>query len=527
MTTADTPPERRQSPSPSRRRPERSSAFAGRIGDRRIPAVVGDRARALGQHARRLPPRPDRVLGVARRPRHVARHRRHRRPGRVRGHPPSVGRGGVERRPPAGGGAHAPPLPRHPRRGARRRPHRRSRGRQGPGRTAQTAVGGRGHVAARRRRSATDPLGLRDRAMLELLYATGARISEVCGLSMGDIDFDQRLVRLFGKGSKERIVPYGRAAGAALEEWFSPRGSGPARPRAVAAAQRRRGRVPQRPGAATVAPVGVDDRQAIRPPGRHPGRAVAARPAPLLRHPPSRPRRRPAGRAGDARPRVDLDDPGVHEGQPGATLGGVPPRPPAGEGVVTRPPAPPLRRLAVPPAARPGRRDLGRRPATGRRAGAVGTDGRRRPAPFDRRRPPLRRPAPGRHPGRGGRGAAARLRQARVRPGDVRPGTGDGRRPPHRPLPRATTITRPSGPGWPGPPGPTRSPWPSSRVAAPPPPTSAPPTTSELAALMLPVTTSRRWNDSEPGSGARRLAVCERRRARRRSGRAAARPATG
>ena len=71
---------------------------------------------------------------------------------------------------------------------------------------------------------ATDPLGLRDRAMLELLYATGARISEVCGLSMGDIDFDQRLVRLFGKGSKERIVPYGRAAGAALEEWFSPRG---------------------------------------------------------------------------------------------------------------------------------------------------------------------------------------------------------------------------------------------------------------------------------------------------------------
>jgi integrase/recombinase XerD len=71
---------------------------------------------------------------------------------------------------------------------------------------------------------ATDPLGVRDRALLELLYATGARISEVCGLSMGDIDFDQRLVRLFGKGSKERIVPYGRAAGAALDEWFSPRG---------------------------------------------------------------------------------------------------------------------------------------------------------------------------------------------------------------------------------------------------------------------------------------------------------------
>jgi len=70
----------------------------------------------------------------------------------------------------------------------------------------------------------TDPVGVRDRALLELLYATGARISEVCGLSMGDIDFDQRLVRLFGKGSKERIVPFGRVAASALDEWFSPRG---------------------------------------------------------------------------------------------------------------------------------------------------------------------------------------------------------------------------------------------------------------------------------------------------------------
>jgi integrase/recombinase XerD len=69
-----------------------------------------------------------------------------------------------------------------------------------------------------------DPVAVRDRALLELLYATGARISEACGLSMGDIDFDTRLVRLFGKGSKERIVPFGRAAGAALDEWFSPRG---------------------------------------------------------------------------------------------------------------------------------------------------------------------------------------------------------------------------------------------------------------------------------------------------------------
>jgi integrase/recombinase XerD len=68
------------------------------------------------------------------------------------------------------------------------------------------------------------PLERRDRALLELLYATGARISEVVGLKVGDIDFDESLVRLFGKGSKERIVPYGTAAAAALEDWFSPSG---------------------------------------------------------------------------------------------------------------------------------------------------------------------------------------------------------------------------------------------------------------------------------------------------------------
>lgn len=68
------------------------------------------------------------------------------------------------------------------------------------------------------------PLQRRDRALLELLYATGARISEAVGLSIGDLDVDGGLVRLFGKGSKERIVPFGRAAAAALEDWFAPGG---------------------------------------------------------------------------------------------------------------------------------------------------------------------------------------------------------------------------------------------------------------------------------------------------------------
>jgi integrase/recombinase XerD len=69
-----------------------------------------------------------------------------------------------------------------------------------------------------------DPVGLRDRALLEFLYATGARISEACGLSLGDFDSEEQLVRLLGKGSKERVVPYGRHAAAALAAWLGPSG---------------------------------------------------------------------------------------------------------------------------------------------------------------------------------------------------------------------------------------------------------------------------------------------------------------
>ena len=69
-----------------------------------------------------------------------------------------------------------------------------------------------------------EPIDHRDRALLELLYATGARISEAVGLSIGDLDLDGRLVRLYGKGSKERIVPFGSSAAGALDDWFSARG---------------------------------------------------------------------------------------------------------------------------------------------------------------------------------------------------------------------------------------------------------------------------------------------------------------
>ena len=66
---------------------------------------------------------------------------------------------------------------------------------------------------------ADDPLALRDRALLEFAYATGARVSELVGIGLADVLYDEGLARLFGKGSKERLVPVGRRALGAVALW--------------------------------------------------------------------------------------------------------------------------------------------------------------------------------------------------------------------------------------------------------------------------------------------------------------------
>ncbi|MGH8075936.1 MAG: tyrosine-type recombinase/integrase, partial [Lysobacter sp.] len=89
------------------------------------------------------------------------------------------------------------------------------------------------------------PLGLRDRALLELFYSSGLRLSELCGLHWRDLALDDGLVTVLGKGSKQRSIPLGSHARKALAEWrastgagtnapvFPGRSGGPITPRAV------------------------------------------------------------------------------------------------------------------------------------------------------------------------------------------------------------------------------------------------------------------------------------------------------
>ncbi|MFD1540182.1 tyrosine recombinase XerC [Nonomuraea guangzhouensis] len=67
--------------------------------------------------------------------------------------------------------------------------------------------------------SAGEPKELRDQAILELLYATGVRVSELCALDVDDVDRDRHVIRVLGKGRKERSVPFGLPALRALDKW--------------------------------------------------------------------------------------------------------------------------------------------------------------------------------------------------------------------------------------------------------------------------------------------------------------------
>lgn len=67
----------------------------------------------------------------------------------------------------------------------------------------------------------SEPRGLRDRAMLELLYATGLRVSELCGLELAAVERRMGVLKVIGKGNKQRVVPFGEPAGAALDRYLA------------------------------------------------------------------------------------------------------------------------------------------------------------------------------------------------------------------------------------------------------------------------------------------------------------------
>ena len=152
--------------------------------------------------------------------------------------------------------------------------------------------------------------GKRDRAILELLYATGVRVSELVQLNLRDIDFSNKLLRVFGKRRKERIVPFGEPAAKALQDYLSVREqflmNAPATKRdAQPLILNYQG---TQNDDALSRPVDRKVHQTVRRHSRH----QPARAASFICDAPARQRRRPAGHPGPARPRPAFDNAGLH-----------------------------------------------------------------------------------------------------------------------------------------------------------------------------------------------------------------------
>ena len=171
---------------------------------------------------------------------------------------------------------------------------------------------------------------IRDRALLELLYAAGLRISEALGLDREDLSLDGGFVRVIGKGDRERLVPVGEVA----LDWLRPLARRrPRRPGSRSSTSRRCAAV--RCSSATAAAGSRASRpgrssSAAAAERRPAGARHAAHPPPLVRDPSARGRRRPAGRPGVARTCEYLHDPAVHPSHGRADPRGLRPGPPAG-----------------------------------------------------------------------------------------------------------------------------------------------------------------------------------------------------
>jgi len=125
-----------------------------------------------------------------------------------------------------------------------------------------------------------DPVGLRDRAILELLYATGIRVGELCGLRLGDVDLAADTVLVLGKGAKERVVPFGEPARAALLDYLV-KGRAAMSPAAVRSTRVRQaldGPAPDGPAASAADEPAPDGPAASAPDGPAASAATRSRP---------------------------------------------------------------------------------------------------------------------------------------------------------------------------------------------------------------------------------------------------------
>jgi integrase/recombinase XerD len=176
----------------------------------------------------------------------------------------------------------------------------------------------------------TDAVARRDRAILELLYGTGLRISELVGVSLSDIDIDAGLLRAFGKGSKERVVPLGRYCVVALVDWLGASGRAELIPDQWARRSDSDAGVLESQGRSLVSAGGMDGGEAGRRQGWARSSAVTPRSAPLLCHAHGRPRGRHSYRPGTSGSRQHQHYPGVHDGLDRTTVVGLSPGTPPG-----------------------------------------------------------------------------------------------------------------------------------------------------------------------------------------------------
>ena len=161
------------------------------------------------------------------------------------------------------------------------------------------------------------PKGLRDKALIELLYATGLRVSELVSLRAGDLHLDEGYLTCVGKGDKQRMVPMGHDAALWVQRYIREGRPAILKKRSSPVAVR------QHPRRRVVARRILEDSEGVRKEGRAPRRSESPRAPPFLCDASARARRRSPHDPGNAGPRGPVDDADLHARPRGEIEGGL------------------------------------------------------------------------------------------------------------------------------------------------------------------------------------------------------------